>query len=91
MGEFPGDLQQCTFCHLDGTYRIESVPADAPPTIANETGTIRHQATNAHAPDEPTTAPISAACGSCHGTAPTAFHMARYTSDGKEGASPATA
>jgi OmcA/MtrC family decaheme c-type cytochrome len=85
MGEFPGDLQQCTFCHLDGTYRIESVPADAAPTIANETGTIRHQATNAHAPDEPTTAPISAACGSCHGTAPTAFHMARYTSDGKEG------
>ena len=64
MGEFPGDLQQCTLCHLDGTFRIESVPADASPTIANETGTIRHLATTAHAPDEPTTPPISAACGS---------------------------
>jgi OmcA/MtrC family decaheme c-type cytochrome len=84
-GEFPGDLQSCTLCHLDGTYRIESVPADAAPTIANETATIRHLATTAHGPDETTTAPISAACGSCHDTAPTAFHIARYTSDDKEG------
>jgi OmcA/MtrC family decaheme c-type cytochrome len=83
-GAFPNDLQRCTACHLEGTYRVESVPADAAPTIANETGTIRHLATTAHSPDEPATPPVSAACLGCHGTASTAFHAARYTSDGKE-------
>jgi OmcA/MtrC family decaheme c-type cytochrome len=83
-GEFPSDLQRCTLCHLEGTYRLESVPPDAVPTIANETPTIQHAATTGHSPDEPATPPISAACGGCHGTAYSAFHMARYTSDGKE-------
>ncbi|ABS25172.1 hypothetical protein Anae109_0963 [Anaeromyxobacter sp. Fw109-5] len=84
VGEFPGDLSQCTLCHLDGTYRVESVPADALPTLANETATIRHAGSSAHGEDEPATPPITAACTSCHATAYAISHAARQTGNGKE-------
>ncbi len=84
MGGFPGDLQRCTLCHLDGTYRVESVPIDSPPTLANETATIRHSASSAHGAAEPATPPISAACTSCHATAYAISHAARQTGNGKE-------
>ncbi|WP_242345812.1 OmcA/MtrC family decaheme c-type cytochrome [Anaeromyxobacter terrae] len=84
MGEFPNDLARCTLCHLEGTYRLESIPSNAAATIANETGTILHAASTAHSPDEPAKPALTAACTGCHGTAYSAFHVARYTSDGKE-------
>jgi OmcA/MtrC family decaheme c-type cytochrome len=83
-GEFPHFLARCTVCHLEGTYRIESVPTDAAPTIANETATIRHAATTAHGADEQPTPPITAACTSCHATAYALSHAARQTGNGKE-------
>jgi OmcA/MtrC family decaheme c-type cytochrome len=83
-GEFPNFLARCTVCHLDNTYRIESVPADASPTVANETATILHLGTTGHSPEEPSMAPVGAACQGCHGTSYAAFHVARYTSNGNE-------
>ncbi|WP_242338769.1 MULTISPECIES: OmcA/MtrC family decaheme c-type cytochrome [Anaeromyxobacter] len=84
MGEFPGDLARCTLCHLEGTYRVEAVPATSPPTVANETPTIRHAGSSAHGADEPTTPPIAAACTACHATAYAISHAARETGNGKE-------
>lgn len=81
---YPGDLADCTRCHLPGTYRVEAVPATAAPTIANESSTIQHAATAMHADGEPRIPPVQAACLGCHGTAYAQSHVARYTSDGNE-------
>lgn len=81
---FTQDLADCTECHVGTTYRIESVPADAPPTVANETPTIRHAGTSAHAAGEPATPPIQAACLGCHATGATMDHVVRKTVDGVE-------
>ena len=37
---FPGPLQTCTACHLDGTWTLAAIPADAQPTTANESGSV---------------------------------------------------
>ncbi|WP_242394913.1 OmcA/MtrC family decaheme c-type cytochrome [Anaeromyxobacter oryzisoli] len=81
---FPGDLADCTNCHLLGTYRTESVPAGALPTIANETATIQHAKTAAHGPNEPRVPPIQSACLGCHATAFVSYHAALYTASGVE-------
>jgi hypothetical protein len=41
---YPNRLDNCEACHLSGTWRIESVPATAMPTVANEEGTLTHLA-----------------------------------------------
>jgi hypothetical protein len=84
-GEFPGLLARCVHCHEAGTYRVESVPRDADPTVANEEATIRHAATAEHADDERHTPPIQAACQGCHATWDARFHSELYTVNGVEG------
>ncbi len=81
---FPNDLRNCDLCHLDGTWRIDAIPADAAPTIANETPTIQHQATADHVQGEPQWPPIQAACMSCHDTGVEALHAASHTVSGVE-------
>ncbi len=82
--EFPGDLARCTLCHAGPTYRIESVPAGALPTVANETATIVHKASAAHTASETGTLPITAACMGCHDTGAAQAHAATNTISGKE-------
>ncbi|HEX9240999.1 MAG TPA: hypothetical protein VF875_01020 [Anaeromyxobacter sp.] len=91
-GGFPGDLRNCTLCHLGKTYLLENVPADAPPTRANETAAAWHQSTGAgnptaplaHPPDEPATPPLQAACTGCHATGAALTHVVQKTVDGVE-------
>ena len=83
--EFPGDLRTCTLCHSGKSYLVENVPADAPPTVANETATIRHAAsTTAHSAGEPSTPPIQAACLGCHATGASIAHAQSKTVGGVE-------
>jgi hypothetical protein len=61
------------------------VPAGAPATVANETGTIRHAANSAaHASGEPSTPPIQAACLGCHANGGTIEHAQSKTVGGVE-------
>jgi OmcA/MtrC family decaheme c-type cytochrome len=62
---FPGDLRDCTSCHLPGTYLVENVGAKAP--VASTGGFTK------------TTAPISAACQGCHDDLATASHTLANT------------
>jgi len=62
---FPGDLRNCTTCHLAGTYLPENVPAKA--MVASPGGFTK------------TTAPISAACQGCHDDLATASHALANT------------
>jgi OmcA/MtrC family decaheme c-type cytochrome len=62
---FPGDLRDCTACHLAGTYLVENVGAKAAVT---STGGFT-----------PTTPPISAACQGCHDDLATASHTLANT------------
>jgi OmcA/MtrC family decaheme c-type cytochrome len=62
---FPGDLRDCTTCHLDGTYLPENVGAQA--NVASPGGFT------------PTTPPISAACQGCHDDKATASHALANT------------
>ena len=82
--EFPNDLAHCQVCHAGGTFEIESVPAGAQPTVANEAGTIRHKGTAAHVAGEPSVLPVTAACMGCHDTAAAQAHAQTNTIDGKE-------
>jgi OmcA/MtrC family decaheme c-type cytochrome len=67
---FPGDLRDCTTCHLPGTYLVENVGAQA--MVASPGGFT------------PTTPPISAACQGCHDDKATASHaLANTTSLGE--------
>jgi OmcA/MtrC family decaheme c-type cytochrome len=85
-GLFPNDLRNCTACHSGKTYLVEAVPADAPPTVANETASIRHAAnSSAHASGEPAALPIQAACTGCHASGATFAHAAANTANGVEG------
>jgi OmcA/MtrC family decaheme c-type cytochrome len=85
---FPRDLGRCTNCHAGKSYRVESVPADASPTVANETASVLHAGTQVHTTCE-ATPPVSAACLSCHATAYARSHAARYvTADGREACAP---
>jgi OmcA/MtrC family decaheme c-type cytochrome len=84
-GGYPNDLGNCTACHAGKSYLVDALPADAPPTIANETPTIRHQvAPSPHAADEPATPPIQTACLGCHATGATFAHVAAKTVSGVE-------
>lgn len=77
-GEFPGDLADCRTCHLPGTYDV--VPEGAAPTIANETGTLRHGAARPHGEGERATPALTAACLGCHATAWAEYHVAKFVS-----------
>jgi OmcA/MtrC family decaheme c-type cytochrome len=67
---FPGDLRDCTTCHMTGTYMVENVGAKA--MVASPGGFTK------------TTAPISAACQGCHDDLATASHaLANTTSLGE--------
>jgi len=76
---FPSRLADCRTCHAEGTFTLEAIPANAPPTSANETATIRHAASATHVAGEPQLLPQAAACNSCHGTAYAFAHAAKYT------------
>jgi OmcA/MtrC family decaheme c-type cytochrome len=82
--EFPGDLANCLFCHLEGTYSVDAIQADAAPTVANESPTILHQGTAAHVAGEPARPPTTAACMGCHDTGTALVHSSRYTVSGVE-------
>ena len=62
---FPGDLRNCTTCHLNGTYLVENVGAKA--LVASPGGFTA------------TTPPISAACQGCHDDVATASHALANT------------
>jgi OmcA/MtrC family decaheme c-type cytochrome len=62
---FPGDLRDCTVCHLAGTYLVENVGAKA--SVASPGGFTK------------TTPPISAACQGCHDDQATASHALANT------------
>jgi OmcA/MtrC family decaheme c-type cytochrome len=63
--QFPGDLRNCTECHLPGTYLVENVGAKA---LVTSTGDFTK-----------TTPPISAACQGCHDDVATASHTLANT------------
>ena len=68
--KFPGDLRDCTTCHIGTTYRVESVGAVA--SVASPGGFLA------------TTPPIAAACQGCHDDRATASHaLANTTSLGE--------
>ncbi len=62
---FPGDLRNCSACHLPGTYQVENVKAKA--LVASPGGFT------------PTTPPISAACQGCHDDSASASHALANT------------
>ena len=67
---FPGDLRDCTACHMTGTYLVENVGAKS--VVASTNSFTK------------TTPPISAACQGCHDDAATASHaLANTTSIGE--------
>jgi OmcA/MtrC family decaheme c-type cytochrome len=76
---FPNALSNCRLCHVAESFRIEAVPAAALPTVANETGSIMHAGTSAHAASEPRVPPIQSACLGCHDTGPGRAHAASHT------------
>ncbi len=63
---FPGDLRDCSTCHMPNTYQVDNVGAKA--LVASPGGFT------------PTTPPISAACQGCHDDKPTAAHALANTS-----------
>ncbi len=84
-GGFPNDLRNCTVCHEGKSYLADAVPLDAPPTVANETATVRHAANSkAHVTGELSRPPIQAACTGCHATGATFAHVAAKTVGGVE-------
>jgi OmcA/MtrC family decaheme c-type cytochrome len=62
---FPGDLRDCSTCHVGSSYEVDNVGAVAPVTT---TGGFT-----------PTTMPISAACEGCHDDKATAAHALSNT------------
>jgi OmcA/MtrC family decaheme c-type cytochrome len=62
---FPGDLRDCSTCHVGNSYLVENVGAKA--TVASPGGFTK------------TTAPISAACQGCHDDIATASHALANT------------
>lgn len=81
---FPNRLADCTLCHEGSTWLLDGQPANAAPTTANETASIRHSASATHGASDGTLLPITATCVSCHGTVFAYDHAARYTVDGVE-------
>jgi OmcA/MtrC family decaheme c-type cytochrome len=62
---FPGDLRDCTTCHVNNSYQVDNVGAVA--SVASPGGFT------------PTTPPISAACQGCHDDKATASHALSNT------------
>ena len=62
---FPGDLRDCTTCHVNGSYQVDNVGAMA---LVASPGDFT-----------PTTPPISAACQGCHDDKATASHTLANT------------
>jgi hypothetical protein len=86
-GGFPNDLGNCTVCHEGKTYLLENLPADAPPTLANEQAEVLHgpgAAAHPELADEPALPPMQAACTGCHATGATFAHVAANTEGGVE-------
>lgn len=81
---FPDRLADCTRCHPGASWTLGAIPPDASPTIANETASVQHAATAAHAAGERRWPPVTASCNSCHGGAFAAAHAASYLVDGVE-------
>ncbi len=81
---FPSTLANCTLCHAGTSYRVDSVPDDSPPTVANEGPMIRHAGTSDHVAGEPALPPIQAACLGCHANGFTVSHAANHTVGGIE-------
>jgi OmcA/MtrC family decaheme c-type cytochrome len=63
---FPGDLRDCSTCHVNSSYQVDNVGAKA--MVASTGGFM------------PQTAPISAACQGCHDDKSTASHALINTS-----------
>ena len=63
--QFPGDLRDCSKCHLAGTYLVENIGAKA--AVASPGGFTK------------TTPPTSAACQGCHDDVGTASHTLANT------------
>ncbi len=63
---FPGDLRDCSTCHVNNSYQVENVGAQA--MVASPGGFT------------PTTGPIAAACQGCHDDKSTASHALANTS-----------
>jgi OmcA/MtrC family decaheme c-type cytochrome len=63
---FPGDVRDCSSCHVGGSYQVDNVGAKA--MVASPGGFT------------PTTAPVSAACLGCHDDQATASHALMNTS-----------
>lgn len=63
---FPGDLRDCTTCHVNNSYQVDNVGAVA--SVASPGGFTK------------TTPPISAACQGCHDDKSTASHALANTS-----------
>ncbi|MGB8930303.1 MAG: hypothetical protein WCC48_03525, partial [Anaeromyxobacteraceae bacterium] len=94
---FPGELANCELCHLKDTWTLESIPAGAQPTTANERSSLRHTAAfnadgsvktpavAAHtSASDPKVLPITATCLSCHTNGAAVDHAAGKTSGGVE-------
>jgi OmcA/MtrC family decaheme c-type cytochrome len=62
---FPGDLRDCTTCHINSSYEVDNVGAVA--SISTPSGFTK------------TTPPISAACQGCHDDKATASHALANT------------
>ncbi len=82
---FPGRLADCTLCHVGSSYRLESIPAGAARTVANEQASLLHKATPRHQAGEPAVAPIAAACLGCHANGHAVTHAASHTVGTVEG------
>jgi OmcA/MtrC family decaheme c-type cytochrome len=80
---FPGDLRNCEKCHLEGTYRPESLPADAlweveRTTTGNPAETRADIiAARSSVPNLTDTlnSPTAGACYYCHDDGPTTSHI----------------
>jgi OmcA/MtrC family decaheme c-type cytochrome len=76
---FPNNLANCRLCHVEESFRMETLPDTALPTVANETASIYHSASPTHAASEPKFGPIQSACMTCHDTGPGRSHAASHT------------
>lgn len=68
---FPGDLRDCSTCHINNSYQVDNIGAVAPVMTAGEF--------------LPTTLPIAAACQGCHDDKATASHALANTTALGEG------
>ncbi len=70
---FPGDLNYCETCHVEGAYDLP-LPSDVAPTTVTQAGEVVS-----------VTPPIGSVCSSCHDTTTAIAHMMlQTTSDGIE-------